>query len=182
MSESYYYKYYKEMNDHSIDLAFKGPFSHEILLSLADTLLGTISIESEKQKVPKKVFAIFVELTQNIRDYSVEKKSYNNKQVGSGIIVLKDSKDCYNILSGNMVKKSDSEEIREYIDYLNSLDKAELKALYREKLSTENAGSNGGVGLIHIARKSENKFELKMEPVDDEYNFFVLTTKVDKEI
>jgi hypothetical protein len=182
MADTRYYKYYKEMSDNNIDLAFKGPFSHEILLSLADTLMESISRDNETVRIAKKVFAIFVELTQNIRDYSSEVMTFNEKEVGTGLIVLQEHEDYFTLLSGNKIKNKEVERISEYINQLNNLNKDELKQLYKQKLSQESGKENGGgVGFISIIRKSGNKLEVEMEHIDNEFSFFVVSTKIAKE-
>ncbi|MFH1050208.1 MAG: SiaB family protein kinase [bacterium] len=182
MADAEYYKYYKAMNDRNIDLAFKGPFSHEILLSLADTLMDSLSRDNETVRIAKKVFAIFVELTQNIRDYSSEVMVFNGKEVGTGLIVLQELEDYFILLSGNRIKNFEVDKIRDYVNQLNSLDKDELKQLYKQKLSQDRAQENGGgVGFISILRKSESTLEIEMEQIDEEFSFFVVFTKISKE-
>jgi Family of unknown function (DUF6272) len=181
MSELQFYKYYSEMSENKIDLAFKGPFSHQVLLSLADTLLGTIHRDPNPQKKAKKVFAIFIELTQNIRDYSYERTYFEGKEVGTGLILLQEFDDHYEITSCNLVEKHKVDKLIEYCKYLNAMDAAQLKAYYKTRIKEEDEKSNGGVGLISIARKSGRPFEFDMEIVNDKLSFFHLKISVEKE-
>ncbi|MBM2816821.1 MAG: hypothetical protein HW421_3583 [Ignavibacteria bacterium] len=182
MAEPQYYQYYKVMSDSNVDLAFKGPFSHEILLSLAETLVESISRENDTVNIAKKVFAIFVELTQNIRFYSAEVMTFKDKKVGTGLIVLQEHEDHFTILSGNKIKNENAVKVSEYISRINNLDRDELKQLYKKKLSEKSDNENsGGVGFISIIRKSGNKLDIQMEQIDDEFSFFVVSTNIDKE-
>jgi hypothetical protein len=182
MADLKYYKYYSDMNENMIDLAFKGPFSHQILLSLADTMLGTINREEAPQKKAKNVFSIFIELTQNIRDYSFERTIFEGKEVGSGLILLQEFQTQFEITSCNVVESERGEELIKYCKYLNTMNSEQLKQFYKEKIKSEGkTDSNGGVGLISIARKSSREFVYGMEQIDDNLSFFHLKISVDKE-
>ena len=182
MNDITHYSYYRRMTDTNIDLAFKGPFSHEILLSLADVILETVDSKMPQQKNSKKVFAVFIELTQNIRDYSIEKKATNGKSFGTGLVTLQENHDEFIITSGNLVTNETAKTMIEYCDYLNSLEKDELKNIYKEKMNEPSTDSSGGgVGLITIKRKTDIPFETKVETVDEHTSFFVLTVKIVKE-
>jgi hypothetical protein len=182
MEDATHFSYYKKMTKTKIDLAFKGPFSHEILLSLADTLLETISQENDLPKNSKKVFAIFVELTQNMRDYSAEKKTFQGKSVGTGLVTMREDDSMFLVTSGNLVEHEKAKMVVDYCNHLNSLDKVGLKKLYKEKINMPaDDQTNGGVGLITIALKTNSPLVTVVEPVDDKYSFFVLSVEVLKE-
>jgi hypothetical protein len=182
MADLKYYKYYSDMNENMIDLAFKGPFSHQVLLSLADTLMGTINSQDAPQKKARNVFSIFIELTQNIRDYSYERTTFEGKDVGSGLILLQEFDNLFEITSCNIVEKEKGDELIEYCEFLNTLDADQLKKRYKEKIKEDNnSESNAGVGLISMARKSSKEFVFGMERIDDKLSFFHLKITVEKE-
>jgi hypothetical protein len=62
------------------------------------------------------------------------------------------------------------------------MDKRELKEHYREVISEERQpGQVGaGLGLIDIARKSENQLEYEFSDINDDKSFFTLTVKFEK--
>ena len=68
------------------------------------------------------------------------------------------------------------------IDYINSLDKDELKKFYKETLNngTMSEKGGGGLGLIDIARRSGQKLQYKIREIDKDYSFFTLTVKISK--
>ena len=72
--------------------------------------------------------------------------------------------------------------MKKRIDYLNTLDKQELRKIYREKIRAENDdpdSQGAGIGLIEIARRASSKIEYRFTPLDSGDTFFTLFVTVD---
>ena len=175
------YEYYNNIKANDIILSFKGALSQEILVEIGSIIRNKFAVERSL----KKIFAVFVELAQNIMHYSAETEfsPRDNKEVGVGIIVFSESETNYFIGSGNMIKNSKVDKIKGKIDNINNMSHDELKDFYqdqRRKPSDEDS-KGAGLGFIDIARKSGNKVIYDINKIDDENSFLVLTVKFNKD-
>lgn len=163
-------------------LMFKGLLTQDILVVLAEMLANNMS-NDPIHKTTKKMFFIFVELAQNIHRYSAEKVMTDNKEVGSGIVLVNEYKDYYTLISGNLVSNEVFEKLKQNVDYLNSCDEETLKQIRKEKLKTKSKeGEKGaGVGLIDIVRKASKPIVLNSKLINDEQCFISFYILLEKE-
>jgi len=128
------------------------------------------------------VFAIFVEQTQNIRNYSFSKKGSVGYDyiANSGIITIGKNQGGYFICSGNLIEKGDAPALADRIKQLANLDKNVLKRLYKEQIKRDLPfGSMGaGVGLFDIARKASQPIEYNIIDIDENVSFFTIKVTV----
>ena len=98
----------------------------------------------------------------------------------SAIFSILRNDDSYNIVTGNFIFPKNVDEITKKINYINSLNRDELKAYYKEVLNNGKLSEKGGggLGLIDIAKKSRNKLQYSFREIDDDYSFFTLTVKI----
>lgn len=181
----------QQIIESNIILSFEGQMSQGVLITLVDTLKKKL-MEEEKADLPseenkeylvRKIYAIFIELAQNIQNHSSEKDTVDQTTEGEGIIIIRENDNCYVIESGNLLENEKVEKLTDYIQCLNQLDDSELRKLYKKKLrEARNEGQRGaGIGLIEMIRKSGNPLEYEMKVFNDKDKFFILTVTVDKE-
>ncbi len=99
----------------------------------------------------------------------------------SGLFIIGRTNDTYFTQCGNHVKNSEVEHITANINHINSLNKDELKAYYRERRKAKNDNPErrgAGLGLIEIARRSSSALEFEFTEVDEERSFFSLYSTV----
>ena len=98
----------------------------------------------------------------------------------SAIFSILRNDDSYNIVTGNFIFPKNVDEITKKINYINSLNRDELEAYYKEVLNNGKLSEKGGggLGLIDIAKKSRNKLQYSFREIDDDYSFFTLTVKI----
>ncbi|MEJ2629507.1 MAG: SiaB family protein kinase, partial [bacterium] len=134
----------------------------------------------------RKIFSILIELFQNIVKHSIciNNEFCKSNYIGDGIIILKSNEIQYTISSGNYIEKKNVTLLTDLINKINSLDKQGLKKLYKERLKTDRKQneSNTGVGLIDIARKSENPIVCNIKSINQSLSFCEITVTIDKEI
>lgn len=157
-------------------ICFAGPFSHSIIEELGNAVRRYLETEQVGKASMMDVFSIFIEQTQNVRNYAVSKAAAGdaNPDYSHGIVVIGKSAAHYLISAGNLVETGDVGECVALIEHMRSLDKAALKALYKERLRiAPTAGKSGaGLGLIDMARKSALPLEYHLRRIDDRYSFF----------
>ncbi|MCB1192985.1 MAG: SiaB family protein kinase [Leptospiraceae bacterium] len=169
------YEQYSLTKDHFVILSFKGVISQEILVYLGSMIKSSLNLQSKKIK---KVFAVFIELAQNILHYSAERNVDNEGYEGGvGILQTTEENEIYYVSAGNMVKNSQIESIKKNCEYVNSLSKEDLKIYYQVKIKQDRPqGSKGaGLGFIDIARKCDGPLEYKFNQIDEKHSFFTLS-------
>ena len=176
---------YQDLSQRKIWLAFKGAISQDILVELG-TLLKSKSVLDRKVK---RLFAIFVEMAQNILHYSAETETVpfsgngTAQPVGVGVIVVSESADDYLVSAGNVVTDKQMTYLREQCERIHRADPGQLKQYYEDqrKAGRSMSDSKGaGLGLLDIARKADFPLEYEMRPIPDGRAFFVLTARIAK--
>jgi hypothetical protein len=172
------FNYYNQVKDHNILISFKGALSQEILVEMGDFIKNKISID----KKIKKIFAVFIELAQNIMRYSEEREVIGGKSYGIGVITFTEDPQFFNIYSGNIISKTKAPNLSSQIQLINSLNDEEIKNMYNEQIRKpiDDNKMGAGLGLLEIARKSIGRIDFQIENVDESYAFLVLSVKIKK--
>ena len=170
---------YAEICGEDVFFAYAGNItSGQINLILEEIEEKFVSLESTNTKVRKKVYNIMVESLQNLFHHSDEIPEHLVEILGQryGMIVIKRKDDDFTIVSGNFVTTHNKNFLTEKIEKINSLSSDELKEMYKYILNYQkmSAKGGGGLGLIDIARKSENKLGYKFYPFNADYYFYTL--------
>lgn len=178
---SHIYRFHKLMNENDIMLVYCGEFSQELnktLLSFTERKFMTENVEDNTRR---KIFNIMVEVLQNISKNKVE-RSDKTPDI-EAVFILGSNQDDYLLISSNLISNDRIGRLKERIDQVNSLDKEGLKLLYRDvRLNAAFSDKAGaGIGIIDIARKSENRLGYSFEQINGEYSIFSLLIKVTKE-
>ena len=97
-----------------------------------------------------------------------------------GVLVIAREDGEYKVITGNFVNSSKIKYLKEKIDKINSLNKDELKDMYKFILNHQklSAKGGGGLGLVDIARKTGSKLVYSFFNYNDNYYFFNLEIKI----
>ncbi|TGK15232.1 hypothetical protein EHO61_16245 [Leptospira fluminis] len=174
------FKSYKEADEYDLLVSFKGRLSQEVLTELGSLIRTSLSAEVKI----KKIFAVFIELAQNMLHYSSERRTNEEmKEAGVGILAVRENSIGYQIASGNLVQNEKLDFLSERIQRINSMNKDELKSFYQQQLRAERPDDSkgSGVGLIDIARKSDGPLVFHFDTVDDNNSFFTISAFFTKE-
>jgi hypothetical protein len=163
-------------------ICFSGRFSQGIIEELGEAIKKHMENEDKSKKDIFNVFSIFIEQTQNIKNYVANKQNSNGYELicSSSIVCIGKTVEGYFIWSGNTIENLDREPLRAKLDLVSKLGKDELKKLYREQMKKDiEPGSLGaGIGLIDIARKATLPIEYSFEAVDNCRSFYQLRVVV----
>jgi len=166
-------------------LKFEGTMSQEILVGLAENIEDKLSQNGVSYRTIKRIFAIFIELAQNVYHHSGEKVDLKEgkKKVGRGSIVIRETENSYLITTENLIENNKVRPLAQHCDYINRLDRKELKQFYKEQLKKPRVPDKpgAGVGLIEVARKSQSLLQYELNPTNDTYSYFSLSVRVKKE-
>lgn len=184
MSETDLLEYYQEMKGINFVLLFKGTVSQDILVGLKEVMESRFSRCVSQDRSAKKVFSVFIELSQNVLHHSDEKvRMESGADIGAGIVIICENDRSYKINSGNMIDNSRLPEMIKHCDHINRLDSEGLKGLYRERLKKPLGKDRKSpqLGLVDIAIKSGNPIMLEAKKLDEQYSFLVIATSIARE-
>jgi hypothetical protein len=176
---------YNLMERDNVLLAFKGTVTSDLLSSVFHIMETKMDDLNDSPATKKKVFNVLVECLQNlyhhIDDFDNDNTVYDDTiDKKSAIFSISRNEEYYNIITGNFIYPRNVVDITNKINHINSLDRDQLKAYYKEVLGNGklSAKGGGGLGLIDIAKKSRNKLEYSFKEIDDDYSFFTLIVKI----
>ncbi|MEZ5828988.1 MAG: SiaB family protein kinase [Hyphomicrobiales bacterium] len=177
------------LHSQGVIFAYSGYVTEPVLSGVGEALKQKLTIDDADTKTLRSVFAIFVEQMQNIIRYSAEKAEQPLppasekgalKEIRYGILTIGREGDDYVVCAGNLIRRADVARLRERLNQIKGMNKAELKALYKEKLRSEpEAGSKGaGLGFMEIARRATRPIEFDFAEVDADHSFFALKATI----
>jgi len=176
-------EYYSRLNGGDVLMAFKGNISSELISNVLEVVESRMEDYSENSKIRKKVYNVLVESLQNLYHHievlpEEMQKKYDEK---FGILVVSRIEKQYRISTGNFIRHDKVDVLKNKIDKINSMDKDELKDMYKFILNHQRLSEKGGggLGLVDIARKTGNRLDYTFEKYDDRYYFFNLDVYID---
>lgn len=166
-----------EMISQGFPLVYKGPLNHETMKFFTNMAEEKISKRCSNTSVKRKVFHVMVEMLQNITRHSAD---FDEEGSGNGIFVIGERKDYYYVITGNVVRSSEVNNLEEAIEELNKLDKSELDNLHKKQIKSGELSFKGGagLGLIDIIRKTGEKYAYQFIRLDETFHFFVLKATI----
>jgi hypothetical protein len=155
--------YYRGLDKSKIILLFKGAMSQDTLVRIGD-LIRLPSEEMGADNYSKRLFAVMVEMAQNILFYSQERE------------VLP-------IICGNRVNPDQKARLEAQCQKVNGMSQDELREYYsQQRRKMVHEGSKGaGLGLIDIAKRSKNPLVYDFHPMDEDQYFFSLSVHINRE-
>lgn len=168
-------KFHNTLNENNIYLVFKGDFHQNNILALFDILRKQIA----ETALSIKLKNVLIEILQNI-----EKHGENLDDIDEwkpGMITIHQVEESYYITSANYISNKKIEELKEKLDYYNSLSVAQLSEIYRKALldnSNEVTSKKTGLGFIDICRRTGTKLHYEFSPINDKYSMFYIQTNI----
>jgi len=147
----------EQFNQRQIVFCFNGPISTVLIEEMGNALKNYMQKDHHPSLV-MDVFGIYVELTQNIRHYSIS-KNYDERNSSATVVIANDTEGHYFVLAGNLIEPDDALILSNRISQLATMDKTALKAAYKKQLREPriaNKTSGAGLGLLDVARKASS--------------------------
>jgi len=161
-------------NQQRIMLCFNGPLSKSLIEEIGNALRNYMQHENATASASMDVFGAYIEMTQNIRHYTA-RKSGSDAEAAATVVIARSAEGHYVVSAGNIVEAADGPELVARVDALAAMDKAQLKAHYKEQLRKprENGSTTGaGLGLIDLARKASEPLACSLRTLEDGRAFF----------
>lgn len=179
------YELYQTMERENILLSFKGEVTSELMSSVLSIMESKMDYMEESPKMKKKVFNVLVECLQNLYHHidsgEDAEKNMTRIEARSALFMIAKKDDHFVIRTGNYIDNESALDLEKRLEMINGMDKDELKKYYQDVLSNGALSDKGtaGLGMIDIARKSGNKLEYQILPINDVTSFFCLNIKID---
>jgi hypothetical protein len=166
--------FFDRISEDNLCLLYNGNFSDEITTELIELSEYNISNNLSLTKMKKKASFLMAECFQNIVRHGEVVDGNSIDYVNEGFFLTKNWQGIYYITSGNLIETTKIPELRRQLEKVNSLNKDELKQLYRDVLENQEISEKGGagLGLIEMARKSGQKLDYFFSDFDDKFSFF----------
>ena len=174
------YGFRNQLLDQGITFAYSGYMTEQILTGIGGAIRRKMELDGTDRNIARTVFSIFVEQVQNIIRYSAEFEEDDSQEpegdLRYGVLTVGYKDGTYFVCCSNMVERRDVERLRSSLEQIKSMDKIELKKLFKETLRGETPeGSKGaGVGFIEIARRAKKGFEFDFSEVSEDRSYFIL--------
>lgn len=163
-------------NGEQILICFNGPISRTLIGEIGVALKDHIESTQSRPSAAMDVFSVYIEMSQNIRHYA-NAKGYGDKDASATVVIAEVMDGHYAVSAGNIVEQADGEALVSRIRALATLDKSELKTLYKQQLRKPRQGdesTGAGLGLIEMARKSSQPLEANLGEAGQGKAFFSL--------
>lgn len=160
-------------------ISYRGPFYIELISVFGNNIRNLKDCYSNSRK---KLFKIFIELSQNVSNYSENFHMVNNVQrIGVGELDIRESESTYYFSTKNQVKKNDAVILAERCELCNSSDYNRLRELKREqRINSPGEKFGARIGLIQAVMLSKNTLDYKIDEINNFFSYFTLTVKIDK--
>jgi len=158
--------------DGIIFLTYGGMLTQSLIVAMTEALEKETKDADLSMGLANKIFTIFIELAQNMMNYS--KKVQAEGIDPKGLILVGKTKDgYYYVFSQNIVNENDKILIEDKITKILSSSKEEIKKMYREarKSGKDKHKRGGGIGFYEIAKKSE-KIEYEFVEIENGRYYF----------
>ncbi|CUB06351.1 biofilm regulation protein kinase SiaB [Marinomonas fungiae] len=172
------YELRQRFDNERILLCFNGPISRSLIEEIGNALRNYMKTEQASPVATLDVFAVYIELTQNIRHYA-QTSQLAGADTATVVVSYRDGH--YNVSAGNLVRIEDGEAVLKQITALAQLDKTELKKAYKEQLRKprdEQATTGAGLGLIDIARKASAPVMSSLKTLENGTGYFSLSVQI----
>lgn len=179
-------EYYRMLKSNNVNIIYSGPIWADGVEGIGGTLRKRLELDALPLSASQSVFSVFVEQMNNMLMYSTEKQRFHAAEedafgVSTGVFILGAQDKKYFLQSGNLMRTESVERMRQRIDYLNTLDKPQLRKYYKEQIKIENKNPDSkgaGLGLIEIARRASSKIKYEFTPMEDGQTFFAMYVEI----
>lgn len=168
-------RFLKILGKNKVNLVYCSQFSGQKAFDLLGIIENLRLVRDRDTLARKRTYIVLVEMLQNIHHHAAESADTGEK---TGILLLGADKGVTKIATGNLIRNEEVESVLAHFEHLNSLDRAGLEALYKEKLGSGDFSqpTKNGIGLVDLLLKSGNPLIYKCIRVDEQRSF--LSTEI----
>lgn len=172
------FELFKDIEKDDLEYIYRGDFTPKLVADILQLARANLEKTPDTNKVAKKIYFIMGEGLQNITRHGEDTEKKAPEEQSLFVIHKKNYK--YYITTGNTIAHSEVSPLKNKLEQINSLDHDELRKYHRLAWKTGQFSEKGGagLGLIEMAKKSNNKLAYDFIDVNDNYAYFYLSTEV----
>jgi len=167
-------------------LTYGGFMSQALISNMTEALEFEAEDNNLDMSVSTNIFTIFIELAQNMMNYSKVKAENSEATKAEGLIVVgRENDERYYIHSQNIIDIGDKEKIEPKLIEIQSLDREGIKQRYKElrRSGANSHGKGGGIGFYEISKRC-NEVEYNFKKINETKFYFdfkaIVNTKKEK--
>jgi hypothetical protein len=161
-------------DDGIVFLTYGGFLSQALIAGMTEALEQEAEQNDLNMGDSSNIFTIFIELAQNMMNYSKEKNPDSKKNKAEGLIVVgKDKEGNYYLHSQNVVALEDKEKIEPKLVEIKTFDREQIKQKYKElrRSGANTHGKGGGIGFYEIAKRCD-EIEYEFNQINENKFYF----------
>jgi len=166
--------------DGIIFLTYGGFLTQTLITGMTEALEAEAKQNDLNMGIANNIFTIFIELSQNIMNYSKNENEDNLDINSQGLIIVgKDNEQNYYIHSQNIISNKDREKIEPKLKEILLLSKDEIKKKYRElrRSGRHTHKKGGGIGFYEIAKRCD-KIDFEFKKINENKYYFHFISKI----
>ncbi len=161
---------------------FNGPFSHGLIEEFGVALRHHLEQRAAEHSTVLDVFAVYVELAQNIRTY-LDARAFAAgppHHPDCAIIGILWDGEHFAVGAGNVALRADAAALEGRIAELNGLDRDGLRRAYKAQLRVPHPpGAPGaGLGLLEVARRAALPLGVSRARLTDDWDFISILVRI----
>jgi hypothetical protein len=167
------------MKQKHLILGYRGTLNNELITSLLQLSDNKLKEQRAALKQKKVIINVLIECLQNIIYHSAPEPESMDKTAHCIIMIGKNETDYY-IQVGNFINSENMPQIKSTLDYLNSLEREQIRQLYLEVLDKGSFSDKGGAGLgiLRMIKETGQTLDYEFVTVDEQLAFFCMNVKV----
>jgi hypothetical protein len=155
----------------------QGDFSFDTIGLLLNKLKEEADMKNFAISHYKRLLIITIEMLENVIKYNDKYSDYQAKEKDHlPFFSIEMTDEQFVISAGNPILNSDISPLKDKIEVINSLDKEQLRELFRQTLVNGEFSKKGGagLGLMEIAKTADSKITYSFTDINDKYSFYWL--------
>ena len=180
-SLDFIYDHFRDIEKDDLEYVYRGEVTAHLVMNILELAKTNLAKADDTRKMRSRIYYIMGEGLQNITAHQAVGGDADDS---SAIVVIYKKRHKYIIATGNLMNRDSEAALREKLETINHLDADGLKELSRETRTLVGFTPEGGasLGLIEMAKRSGNKLDYLIKPVDDAHSYFYLTTEIDTSV
>ncbi len=173
-----YFDIDRMMSDNELLLAYRDHITESTIQQLLTLTEMRLMQSGEEKKLRKRIFNILVECLQNIVNHG-ESGTGQEEEIASLLLLGRSDSDIF-IITGNRIRNANIPALEDKIKEINAWKHEDMRDIYSERLGSSTYSDKGGagLGLLDIYKRSGNKLEYSIQPIDKDVSFLSLHIKV----
>ena len=166
--------FHRQNMNGKVCFAFSGLMSDEVLKLFMDGIQMQLDKLIQHNSKARNILIIFIEVAQNVIQY--QKHHMRNSYDSLYVLLIQDLKTGrLTVQSRNLVLKEEKQKITEKINYVNSLEKDELRLAYRNSRKKGNLmhSQGAGLGFLEMRKIACEDLEYEFQEYDSQHDSFL---------